>query len=210
MIAVTAASGAMAVALPVSAAFAADGAGAHGTTAGSPGLVSGNSVQVPVHAPVNICGNTANVVGLLNPAHGNTCANLGTSKAGGSGKSGSATSGDASAHGGTADSSGVLSGNDVRLPVDLPLNVTGNSANGVGIGNAVHGNKSVNGSDDQTRRSPRAPQHRAPKPRSHPRPAGTELASTGTDLTTPAVAGGTALVIMGAVLYRRCRPGRTR
>lgn len=50
-------------------------AGAQGAAVGSPGVLSGNVVQVPVHAPVNICGNTANVGGLLNPAFGNTCVN---------------------------------------------------------------------------------------------------------------------------------------
>ncbi|MFJ2294563.1 chaplin family protein [Streptomyces sp. NPDC087894] len=47
------------------------GAGAHGTSVGSPGVVSGNLVQVPVNVPVNVVGNTVNVVGLLNPAFGN-------------------------------------------------------------------------------------------------------------------------------------------
>ncbi|MEU8704748.1 chaplin family protein [Streptomyces sp. NPDC048565] len=47
------------------------GAGAHGTAVGSPGVISGNVVQVPVHVPVNVVGNTVNVVGLLNPAFGN-------------------------------------------------------------------------------------------------------------------------------------------
>ncbi|MFD6227360.1 chaplin [Streptomyces sp. NPDC060232] len=42
---------------------------------GSPGVASGNAVQVPVHIPVNLCGNSANLVGLLNPAFGNTCVN---------------------------------------------------------------------------------------------------------------------------------------
>ncbi|MET9129494.1 chaplin [Streptomyces antibioticus] len=51
-------------------------AGAQGAAVGSPGVLSGNVVQVPVHVPVNICGNTVNVVGLLNPAFGNTCANV--------------------------------------------------------------------------------------------------------------------------------------
>ncbi len=32
-------------------------------------------VQVPVHVPVNVCGNTVNIVGLLNPAVGNECKN---------------------------------------------------------------------------------------------------------------------------------------
>jgi hypothetical protein len=50
-------------------------AGAQGAAAHSPGVLSGNVVQVPVHVPVNVCGNTINVVGLLNPAFGNTCVN---------------------------------------------------------------------------------------------------------------------------------------
>ncbi|MGW0879386.1 chaplin [Streptomyces sp. NPDC002671] len=50
-------------------------AGASGSAVGSPGVLSGNVVQVPVHIPVNVCGNTVNLVGLLNPAFGNTCAN---------------------------------------------------------------------------------------------------------------------------------------
>lgn len=48
---------------------------AHGVAAGSPGVLSGNVIQVPVHVPVNVCGNTINIVGLLNPAFGNTCVN---------------------------------------------------------------------------------------------------------------------------------------
>ncbi len=48
---------------------------AHGAAAHSPGVLSGNVVQVPVHIPVNVCGNTVNVIGLLNPAFGNTCVN---------------------------------------------------------------------------------------------------------------------------------------
>ncbi|GHE64123.1 chaplin [Streptomyces vinaceus] len=50
-------------------------AGASGAAIGSPGVASGNAVQVPVHIPVNVCGNSVNVIGLLNPAFGNTCVN---------------------------------------------------------------------------------------------------------------------------------------
>ncbi|MEC4020941.1 chaplin [Streptomyces sp. H27-D2] len=50
-------------------------AGAQGAAVGSPGVLSGNVVQVPIHIPVNICGNTVNLVGLLNPTFGNTCIN---------------------------------------------------------------------------------------------------------------------------------------
>ncbi|MFH8796995.1 chaplin [Streptomyces sp. NPDC017941] len=50
-------------------------AGASGAAHNSPGVISGNVIQVPVHVPVNVCGNSINVVGLLNPAFGNTCVN---------------------------------------------------------------------------------------------------------------------------------------
>ncbi|MEV6208581.1 chaplin [Kitasatospora sp. NPDC051914] len=56
---------------------AAASSGAEGVASGSPGVLSGNLVQVPVHVPVNVCGNTVNVIGALNPAFGNSCANAG-------------------------------------------------------------------------------------------------------------------------------------
>ncbi|CAM5377742.1 MULTISPECIES: chaplin [Streptomyces] len=48
-------------------------AGAGALAAGSPGVLSGNAVQVPIHVPVNVCGNTVDVIALLNPAFGSTC-----------------------------------------------------------------------------------------------------------------------------------------
>ncbi|MEV0318830.1 chaplin [Streptomyces sp. NPDC050658] len=50
-------------------------AGAEGAAVGSPGVLSGNLVQVPVHVPVNVCGNSVDVIAVLNPAFGNTCVN---------------------------------------------------------------------------------------------------------------------------------------
>lgn len=49
--------------------------GAQGAAVQSPGVLSGNVVEVPVHVPVNACGDTATVVGLLDPALGNACVN---------------------------------------------------------------------------------------------------------------------------------------
>ena len=49
--------------------------GAQGAAVHSPGIVSGNVIQAPIHIPVNVCGNTVSVIGLLNPAFGNTCIN---------------------------------------------------------------------------------------------------------------------------------------
>ncbi|WP_328318776.1 chaplin [Streptomyces sp. NBC_00388] len=51
--------------------------GAEGVAVGSPGVLSGNVVQLPIDVPVNVCGNSINVIGLLNPAFGNTCQNGG-------------------------------------------------------------------------------------------------------------------------------------
>ncbi|MET8768320.1 chaplin [Streptomyces sp. NPDC004658] len=48
-------------------------AGAGAVAAGSPGVLSGNAIQVPIHVPVNVCGNTVDIIALLNPAFGNTC-----------------------------------------------------------------------------------------------------------------------------------------
>ncbi|MGW0625077.1 chaplin ChpH [Streptomyces sp. NPDC002758] len=45
--------------------------GAQGAAVHSPGVASGNVIQVPVH----VCGNTISVIGLLNPAFGNSCVN---------------------------------------------------------------------------------------------------------------------------------------
>lgn len=50
-------------------------ADAHGAAVHSPGVLSGNVVQVPVHIPINVCGNSINVIALLNPAFGNECVN---------------------------------------------------------------------------------------------------------------------------------------
>jgi hypothetical protein len=44
---------------------------ADGKAVGSPGVVSGNLIQAPVHVPVNAVGNSVNVIGVLNPAFGN-------------------------------------------------------------------------------------------------------------------------------------------
>ncbi|MFB7495130.1 chaplin [Streptomyces sp. NPDC056161] len=49
-------------------------AGAEGAAVGSPGVVSGNTIQVPVQLPINLCGNSIDLVALLNPAFGDTCA----------------------------------------------------------------------------------------------------------------------------------------
>ncbi|GED86932.1 chaplin [Streptomyces sp. NPDC091412] len=55
--------------------IAAASSGATGGAANSPGVLSGNVIQLPVHVPVNVCGNTIDVIGVLNPTFGNACVN---------------------------------------------------------------------------------------------------------------------------------------
>ena len=62
-------------ALMAGAGVASADASAAGAAHNSPGVLSGNVIQVPVHVPVNLCGNTVDVIGVLNPAFGNHCVN---------------------------------------------------------------------------------------------------------------------------------------
>lgn len=65
--------------LAVGASCAVADSSATGNAHGSPGVLSGNTVQVPVNVPVNVCGITVDVLALLNPAAGNLCVNDGGS-----------------------------------------------------------------------------------------------------------------------------------
>ncbi|MFI6941498.1 chaplin [Streptomyces sp. NPDC050418] len=75
---VMAAAGALLLLGGAGAAVADDGApdaAASGYVHNSPGVLSGNLIQVPIHVPVNVCGNSLNVLAALNPTGGNTCVN---------------------------------------------------------------------------------------------------------------------------------------
>ncbi|MDQ0941101.1 chaplin [Streptomyces sp. V1I1] len=50
-------------------------AGTTGVAQNSPGALTGNLAEVPLHLPVNLSGNSANVIGALNPAFGNIAEN---------------------------------------------------------------------------------------------------------------------------------------
>jgi len=63
------------VAMAGGAGAAAADSGAAGFAAKSPGALSGNVLQHPLHLPLNLCGHTHNHVGALNPAFGNVCVN---------------------------------------------------------------------------------------------------------------------------------------
>lgn len=225
--------------LALSGGYAHADAGATGGASNSPGVLSGNSVQVPVHVPVNVCGNSVSVVGLLDPAAGNACGNGSGSAASGRHASGSQVSGDltqatragtgkhravtsdtgsgATAEGSAQGSPGVLSGNNIAVPIDIPVNACGNSVTIGGLLNPASGNECGNGTDvvtppvgtpvtPVTEDKPPAPGvrtvHNAPETQGV-----AELAHTGAGglgLLVPASAG-LLLAGAGTVLYRRAR-----
>ncbi|MFJ3901882.1 chaplin [Streptomyces sp. NPDC090025] len=235
-------------ALALSAGAAHADSGAQGVAAGSPGVGSGNTIQLPVHVPANLCGNTVSVVGLLNPAAGNSCANRsaesrhdsgvrdggpshkdlpGTPRAGSSdggtrgGHGGGHNGGGATAQSQTAGSPGLLSGNGLQLPIDLPVNVSGNSVNVVGVGNPAIGNTAVNESTPEeecehpqpptphpptpVRNLPPKPSTRTLPPAPAPQADSVALASTGAESMGYAASASAAFLLGGALLYRRAR-----
>ncbi|MER7582662.1 chaplin [Kitasatospora sp. NPDC097691] len=185
--------------LASTAGYAYAGAEAQGGAVGSPGVASGNSVQVPVEVPINACGNTVDIIGALNPAFANRCANASGgrhaapqgSQAGsgtaGSGTAGSGTGGSrgttasgSSASGVAAGSPGVASGNSIQAPVHVPVNACGNSVNVVGVANPAFGNECGNVAQPAPPPAPK-PSDDCPPESSHPTPP-----KTGGD-TTPGI-----------------------
>lgn len=182
---------------------------AQGGASGSAGVLSGNSLEVPVDVPVNACGNTANVVGAENPAFGNSCANESHSHHG-------RHSSYASAEGDNTGSPGVLAGNSVKAPVHAPVNLCGNTVDPVALLNATMGNSCDSGvptaemppppkvvqPPSETRGVPPVYDQVAPV---HAPP--TRLAETGVGGRQLGAAGATsaALLLGGAMLYRRGR-----
>ncbi|MEU4979207.1 LAXTG-anchored chaplin ChpA [Streptomyces sp. NPDC021969] len=132
---------------------------ADGAATNSPGAVSGNALQVPVDVPVNACGNTVDVIAALNPAFGNECENTSDEQTDGSGggygedtseasSSSSTSSSGSHADGATAGSPGVGSGNNAQVPVDVPVNLCGNTVDVIAALNPVFGNKCENEAEE--------------------------------------------------------------
>ncbi|MEU8924775.1 chaplin [Kitasatospora sp. NPDC048545] len=175
--------------LASTAGYAYAGAEAQGGAVGSPGVASGNSVQVPVEVPINACGNTVDVIGVLNPAFGNHCASVsggrqaapqggqagqsghggqgGTASSGTGGSRGTTTAG-SSASGTAAGSPGVASGNSIQAPVHVPVNACGNSVDVVGVANPAFGNDCANVAQPAPKPAPK-PSDDCPEA-SHPTP----------------------------------------
>lgn len=214
-------------------------AGAAGAASNSPGVLSGNSIQVPIDVPVNACGNSVDVGGLLNPTSGNDCGNGSSESVQDSGHGAAQASGHeepadsgagtgrhrasgtsgTSAQAVTKGSPGILSGNQVQAPVEVPLNVCGNSVTVGGLLNPVFGNDCENDTGTvpppvvpQTPHTPEKPATPDAPPAPEPQIVGEQLAHTGAgglDLLIPASAG-LLLAGAGTVLYRRSRSAAQR
>ncbi|WP_431032545.1 chaplin [Streptomyces sp. P6-2-1] len=225
--------------------YAVADSGAEGAAVGSPGVLAGNLVQAPVDVPVNVCGNTVDVVGLLNPAFGNDCQNGSGGQAGpggygdedGGGQHGGGShhsGGGAHASGQATGSPGVGSGNEVQIPVNVPVNVCGNNISVVGLLNPVFGNDCAN---ETTPRPPHPghPEHpgtpekpdtpktpdtpKPPKEHTTPPSGGSvqisaktppaptqQLAETGSEVPAGALGAAAAgMLLAGAVVYRKAR-----
>jgi hypothetical protein len=110
--------------LPASAAFA-DGPSDNGN-AGVLSLLSGNDVNAPVSAPIDVCGVAVALLGGANAGcEGGAASNtvIGNGAAGGSDN-------------GNAGAISALSGNNVNAPVSVPVNVCGVSVALAGFTNA--------------------------------------------------------------------------
>ncbi|MEU8675849.1 chaplin [Streptomyces sp. NPDC048560] len=240
--------------LALSGGYAHADAGAAGSASKSPGVLSGNSVQIPVDVPVNVCGNSVSIGGLLNPAAGNDCGNgpadtgrdagpydnaPGGDSSGGRPAEGHTADGDkgtsstqgtgrhrgpaATAEGEATGSPGIGSGNHVAVPIDIPVNVCGNSVTIGGLLNPVFGNDCGNDPEvspptdhpetPTTPEKPADPVHppvsgpsepNAPGPQLLPEEQLAQTGAGGLDLLIPASAG-LLLAGAGTVLYRRSR-----
>ncbi|MFE1315426.1 chaplin [Streptomyces sp. NPDC058755] len=153
--------------------------GAQGAAQGSPGVLSGNTVQVPVDVPVNVCGNSVDAAGALNPAFGNSCANTHGSTSGGSDGAASSRSG-----GSHTIPSPRVGGHTTVPPHGDAVHKTLPA-----YGGGEHSTAPLYGGGDQQPGQPPGLAHTG--------------GDTGTMLATSAAS--VALIAAGAVLYRRSR-----
>ncbi|MGW0813914.1 chaplin family protein [Streptomyces viridiviolaceus] len=206
---------------------AAGGSRAVGTTEDASGLVSGNNIQAPVSVPVNVCGNTVDVLAALNPATGNSCGNTSYGDQPSAASSGTSSTAGSEAVATSEEAYGLLSGNNVQAPLGVPVNVCGNTIDVVAVLNDAYGNSCGNtygpeyGTDEVTPpascddcETPPSTTTPAPPTRvvETPPSVGVEepgmvpqLAETGSEGMLVASVAGAALLTGGAMLYRRGR-----
>ncbi|BCB85901.1 chaplin [Phytohabitans suffuscus] len=116
------------------------------------GILNGNQIYVPVQIPINICGNGVGVLGV------------------GAGISGACVNGAAQdvdhkeskrtedTLQWSGDNDGILNGNQIYVPVQVPINVCGNGVGVLGVGAGISGacfNGAVHDADVESRKASR-------------------------------------------------------
>ncbi|MFF8945266.1 chaplin [Streptomyces sp. NPDC014864] len=160
---------------------------ANGSSSGSPGVLSGNTVQAPIDVPVNACGNTVDVVAGLNPAFGNSCA-------------------------GQANATATT---DTPTPSTPPVRSTPEPGSGdeqppagdyhtLPAPTDKHSTPPGYGEPEPGPTFP-PPRGASMPPAEHMQPHAPELAQTGAGALLATSAASAALIAGGAVLYRRAR-----
>lgn len=196
----------------------------------SVGMVTGDEMQLPMDSPVSVCGDTVNAEGLLNPEAGSTCEEGDEARGAHGEESGTSRASDRDGgHGGgttalagVIGSPGAVSDDGIRLPVDLPVKVSGNAVSIVAFDESDFDDSGESGgkppAQDVTPSKPAAPappagdEPAAPMPvEEAPAPAQTPtLAVTGAGDLAGMGLPAAGLVLAGALLYRRSRSSAAR
>jgi sulfur relay (sulfurtransferase) complex TusBCD TusD component (DsrE family) len=95
------------------------------------GVLNGNQIYVPIQVPINICGNGVGVLGVGAGISG-ACFNGAAHDV----EESKRTEGLAQVSG---DNDGVLNGNQIAVPIQVPINVCGNGVGVLGAGIGVSG-----------------------------------------------------------------------
>jgi hypothetical protein len=129
------------------------GSSANGTTSHSGGILSGNSVQAPVNAPILACDNNVLAGAAHNHEGGANCTAQGGTPSGSGGPGG----GGSSANQTTDHSGGILSGNIIQAPVNVPVNACGNNVNGAVVSSTESGSECTNSAEGSAPTTPGSP-----------------------------------------------------
>ena len=93
------------------------------TSAGNNGLANGTQADIPVQAPIDVCGNSVGVLGVSGAGcDGGSAAQMEA------GDTGDMTS---------AGNNGLLNGTQVQAPIQVPIDVSGNSIAVLGVSGAM-------------------------------------------------------------------------
>jgi hypothetical protein len=141
------------------------GAAWAGTTSGSGSVASGNQLVLPVSVPIDLCGNVVAALGLGRAeCTGGAAVASGAPGAGTrTGKVEQAAPTPGAQRTGTSGTGGLLSGNQVSVPITIPITVCGNAAAAVGTATASCQSAPAGHASPPVRHT--SPVRRKPRPR---------------------------------------------